>query len=195
MATNNAVNVSLTGQSGTGAFAGTTSPVFVTPTLGTPVSGNLINCTGYPAVTSVSGAGLATGTVTSTGNITVTAATQSDQETGTSNTVAVTPGVQKFHPAHPKAWVYFTTVTTTTINGSFGVTSLTDGGTGITQVNYTTTFSSSNNNVNFWANDGTNRTFSIMTTNSNSSCTVRSTNDAGTLTDMAYNMMSVWGDI
>jgi hypothetical protein len=34
MATNNAVNTSLSGQSGTGNFAGTTSPTFVTPTLG-----------------------------------------------------------------------------------------------------------------------------------------------------------------
>jgi hypothetical protein len=34
VATNNAVNVGLSGASGTGNFAGTTSPVFVTPTLG-----------------------------------------------------------------------------------------------------------------------------------------------------------------
>lgn len=34
MATNNGVNTTLSGQSGTGSFAGTTSPTFVTPTLG-----------------------------------------------------------------------------------------------------------------------------------------------------------------
>lgn len=34
MSTNNAVNTSLSGQSGTGSFAGTTSPTFVTPTMG-----------------------------------------------------------------------------------------------------------------------------------------------------------------
>lgn len=34
MPTNNAVNTTLSGQSGTGAFAGTTSPSFVTPNLG-----------------------------------------------------------------------------------------------------------------------------------------------------------------
>ncbi len=33
---------------GTGALAGTTSPIFVTPALGTPSSGNLSNCTGAP---------------------------------------------------------------------------------------------------------------------------------------------------
>lgn len=47
MATNNAVNVNLSGQSGTGAFAGTVSPSFTTPALGTPASGNGQNMTGY----------------------------------------------------------------------------------------------------------------------------------------------------
>ena len=36
-----------------------------------------------------------------------TAASQSDQETGTSNTVPVTPGVQHFHPSAAKAWCTF----------------------------------------------------------------------------------------
>ncbi len=49
MATINAVGVGLSGASGTGSFAGTTSPAFVTPALGTPASGNLVNCTGYPS--------------------------------------------------------------------------------------------------------------------------------------------------
>ena len=48
MATVNAVGTSLSGQSGTGGFAGTNSPTFVTPALGTPSSGNLSNCTGLP---------------------------------------------------------------------------------------------------------------------------------------------------
>lgn len=169
MATNNAVNTTLSGQSGTGAFAGTVSPTFTTPNIGAATGTSFNSLTG--------------------------AASQAEQETGTSNTVAVTPGVQKFHPGHPKAWVYFTSVTTTAINASFGVTSLTDGGTGITQVNYTTAFSSTNNNVNFWPNDGTNRTFGIMSTNGNTDVILRSVDNAGTLTDMAYNMVSVWGDI
>lgn len=46
MATNNAVNNTLNGQSGTGSFAGNNSPVFINPALGTPASGNLANCTG-----------------------------------------------------------------------------------------------------------------------------------------------------
>lgn len=57
MATNNAVNTSLSGQTGTGAFAGSTSPTFTTPVLGTPTSGTLTNCTGLPISTGVSGLG------------------------------------------------------------------------------------------------------------------------------------------
>jgi len=49
MATINAVGTSLSGQSGTGAFAGTVSPSFTTPALGTPASGDLRNCTNYPS--------------------------------------------------------------------------------------------------------------------------------------------------
>lgn len=48
MSTINAVGVNLSGQSGTGAFAGNVSPSFTTPALGTPSSGNLVNCTGLP---------------------------------------------------------------------------------------------------------------------------------------------------
>ena len=46
--TMNAVGVTLLGQSGTGNFAGSNSPVFVAPTLGTPISGVLSFCTGLP---------------------------------------------------------------------------------------------------------------------------------------------------
>jgi hypothetical protein len=57
MATNNQVNVGLSGSSGTGSFAGTTSPSFTTPVLGTPTSGTLTNCTGLPVSTGISGFG------------------------------------------------------------------------------------------------------------------------------------------
>lgn len=57
MATINSVGVGLSGSSGTGSFAGTTSPSFTTPVLGTPTSGTLTNCTGLPISTGVSGLG------------------------------------------------------------------------------------------------------------------------------------------
>jgi hypothetical protein len=48
MTTRNQIDITLSGQSGTGSIAGTTSPSFTTPVLGTPTSGTLTNCTGLP---------------------------------------------------------------------------------------------------------------------------------------------------
>lgn len=45
MTTQNVVNTTLSGQTGTGNFVGSTSPTLVTPALGTPSSGDLTNCT------------------------------------------------------------------------------------------------------------------------------------------------------
>lgn len=65
MATNNAVNTSLSGQTGTVNFVGSTSPTLITPALGTPTSGVLTNCTGLPASSGISGLG--TGVATALG--------------------------------------------------------------------------------------------------------------------------------
>ena len=69
------------------------------------------------------------------------AASQADQETGTSTTTVVTPGRQQFHPCASKFWVRYTSVTSTAISSSYNVTSLTDGGTGITTITIATDFS------------------------------------------------------
>lgn len=150
---------------------------------------------GTGTVTSVGTAGLATGgTITTTGTITVTAATQANMEADSSNAVAVTPGVMRYTPGINKAWVYYTEITTTTIKSSYGVTSLTDGGTGITTVNYSTSFSSANVNVLPYCNDNVNRTFTIIAANTAASCTIRSNNFTGTLTDMPECHVTCMGD-
>ena len=77
----------------------------------------------------------ATGTVLSNADI----ATQANQETATSTATLVTPGRQQFHPSATKFWVNATN--SGGINASYNVASITDGGTGLVTVTYTTAFS------------------------------------------------------
>lgn len=55
MATMNSVDTTLSQQTGTGKFVGDTSPVLVTPNIGTPSAGTLTSCTGLPLTTGVTG--------------------------------------------------------------------------------------------------------------------------------------------
>ena len=70
------------------------------------------------------------------------AATASDQETATSTTSHVTPGVQHRHPSACKAHACFNPAGT--LLASFNVASITDHGVGTWSVNMTTAFSSAN---------------------------------------------------
>lgn len=69
-------------------------------------------------------------------------AVQSEMETGTSTTLAVTPGRQHYHPAHPKGWVKFDGTGTVAIDASHNVSSITDNGTGSYSIVWSTDFSS-----------------------------------------------------
>jgi hypothetical protein len=73
----------------------------------------------------------------STGN----AASQSDQETGTSTSKYVSPGVQQYHPSAAKFWVKAGVAAD--IAASYNITSLTDTGTGIVGITIAADFSSS----------------------------------------------------
>lgn len=74
------------------------------------------------------------------------AASQTNQETGTSNTVFVTPGVQQFHQSATKGWVKFDV--SAVIQASYNVSSITDSGAGTWVVNWTVAFSTSNYSAN-----------------------------------------------
>lgn len=69
-------------------------------------------------------------------------ATQSEQEAGSSNTLAVSPGRQHYHPSAAKAWVIFDGSGTPAILASYNVASITDNGVGDYTVNFTNSFSS-----------------------------------------------------
>lgn len=72
----------------------------------------------------------------------LTAAVQADQETGTSTVVTTTPGTQKFHPAHPKAWAQVTQAAGAyTLVATFGVSAINKVATGRVDITLTTAFS------------------------------------------------------
>lgn len=89
-------------------------------------------------------AGDATVSGTSSGTNTgdVVAATQAEQETGSSTSVWVSPGRQQFHPSAAKAWVMCNSAGS--IIASYNITSITDDGTGQVTVTIATDFSSAN---------------------------------------------------
>jgi len=92
-------------------------------------------------------AGIVTGggTLSADRTFTVTAATQSDQETSSSTTVAVVPGVQQFHPSAAKCWAYVTVSGgTPTLATSYNITSITDVGVGDLTITIATDFSTAN---------------------------------------------------
>lgn len=76
----------------------------------------------------------------------VAAATQAEQETGTSTTTYVSPGRQHFHASAAKAWAFFDgTAGTPAISTGYNMdSSVTDGGAGIYTVSLTTDLSSVN---------------------------------------------------
>lgn len=92
MTTINQVNVGLSGASGTGNFAGTNSPTFVTPALGTPSSGTLTNCTGLPVAGGGTGDSSFTAYAIIAGGTTSTGALQNVSGVGTSGQVLTSNG-------------------------------------------------------------------------------------------------------
>ena len=72
---------------------------------------------------------------------TLSEATQADMETGTSTTTYVSPAKAQFHPSASKAWVKFTSVSSTAIAASYNITSVGDNGTGDTTITIATDFS------------------------------------------------------
>jgi hypothetical protein len=70
------------------------------------------------------------------------AASQADQETSTSTTTYVSPGRQQFHPSAAKFWVR--SPGSSTMTSSYNMTSITDNGVGIFNLNIATDFSNAN---------------------------------------------------
>lgn len=126
-------------------------------------------------------------------------AVQSEMETGSSNTLAVTPGRQHFHPSAAKFWAKVTVSGgTPSVAASYNVTSITDTGTGLLTVTIATDFSSAN-----WAcvatveSDSTNSpriATVVQSAQAAGTVQVSANNASGTLTDPAAWHVVGFGD-
>lgn len=127
-------------------------------------------------------------------------ATQAEQEAASSVLLAVPPGRQHFHPSAAKAWVRFTTTTSTTIGADYGVSSLNDAGTGHTGVNFDTSFSSAEYCLASLTTFTTgNSLTTVLSAHSNNppaagACAVLTIIGNGTLEDKAINGVAFFGD-
>lgn len=178
-----------TGLSSTTAYAvlcgGTTSTGALQSIAGVGTAGQVLTSNGAGALPTFQAASAGT------------AATQSDQETATSTTTYVSPGRQQYHPSAAKAWVRYTTITTTSIAASYNVTSLTDNGTGDTTVNFTTAFSSANYGIAgiVGGSSGSYTTrISSAAAPTSSTCRIDGLDGGGLGKDMAINCYSFFGD-
>lgn len=123
-----------------------------------------------------------------------TSATQSDQETATSTTAFVSPGRQQYHPSASKAWLK------AGVSGnnlaSYNISSLTDTGTGVLTVTYTTAMSSADYVIvcgNISPSGGAGTMF--VTSQSTTGCVLRHENSAnGSAVDPTNWFMATFGD-
>lgn len=126
---------------------------------------------------------------------------QTTQETGTSTSLFVTPGKQHFHPGHPKNWVNFNGTGTIAIRSDYGVSSLTDNGTGDYAVNFDTAFSSTESycvaGMSYDASDANTviLLFGATPLASTAISRLRTGNPAqGTFSDLAFVFAACFGD-
>lgn len=148
-------------------------------------------------------AGLVTGggDLSANRTFTVTAATQSDQETGNSTAVAVVPGVQKYHPSAAKAWALFDGSGTPSLTANFGISSITDNGTGDFTFNLSTAMSSANYCVLATGGGNSNSTTSgcwvirVFSLATGGPRITFARPDNGALTDPTAGNLAIFGDV
>jgi hypothetical protein len=116
-----------------------------------------------PTSRTLTAAGLVTGggDLSANRSFTVTAAVQADQEAATSNTVAVTPGSQLYHPSSIKAAGTLHEAASPTWLHQYNFTTITRNAAGSYTLTMAVTFSSANYQVVCTPNDGTELVWSV----------------------------------
>jgi hypothetical protein len=163
----------------------------------------LVAGTMVPTTVTLTAAGIVTGggDLSANRTVTVTAAVQSDMETGTSTTATVVPAVVKFAPGVAKAWVQFTVSGgVVTVQGQENVGSITRNGAGDFTINFTTAFSAATYAVSIMASVDTSGgsvlfgLFSSTTNPATGSCRVATVNVSGTVMDPKRCSLTFFGD-
>ena len=112
-----------------------------------------VTVSGTGTVTSIiCGTGLSGGTITTAGTCAVNVAAKSDQQTGTSNILAITPLHQQDHDSAAKAWVSFAGGSGAINGTSYNVSGVTRTSAGLYTVSFSTAFASANYACNTTAN-------------------------------------------
>lgn len=118
-------------------------------------------------------------------------ATQANQETGTSNTTFVTPGLQHQHLSAAKCWCLFNGSGTPAILASYGITSITDVGVGQWTLNLSITFSSAN----FSTTAASTSVLNAFSPASATTISCQTRNGSNTLQDATAISVAAYGDI
>lgn len=115
-------------------------------------------------------------------------AVQADMEAASSTTLAVTPGVIQHYRGVNKAWAIVTfSAGTPSLLDSWGVSSVTDSGTGVTDINFSTAFSSSNFSA-VACLLGSNGFIHTRASATASSCRVNTSNTSGVAADINFQV-------
>jgi hypothetical protein len=125
------------------------------------------------------------------------AASQAEQEAGSSSTVYTSPGRQHLHPSAAKAWVNFNGTGTVAIRASYNVTSVTDNGTGEYTINFTNAMSSTDYSVvasQSYSGTNVNRSAGAITF-ATGSVKILVETSAGTRADSTIVCVNVFGDM
>lgn len=124
----------------------------------------------------------------------VDAATQAEMEAASSTTVFDTPGRTQYHPGVAKAWAHITQTGTQSLDGSYGVSSITDNATGNTSIIFTTSFSNA-----FYSQSALSTTPTYVNSGASQGTRAEDTGmecrvTAGTATDAEELDWTGWGD-
>jgi len=106
----------------------------------------------------------------------------------------VYPNRVRNHPGVAKAWVRYSNSSTITIAASYNVTSMTDNGVGDATVNFTTPMSGSSYAAVAMGGSTANRSFTSQSFSGSAVRIQATVSNTGSLDDMGFNSVVVFGD-